>query len=217
MNGSQGSKQKESMELAGWFYPTQRTLLYLQIRLLSNQSFWWIIFNILKCWNLKKKRAEEKAKESRKTKNKLYEDYPWADLCEDATKLKKLRFPELNKYLNHHGLKQHLKSSKSEKVKVIVRHCLQQTSPFGAGRPTLRNARTLTQNDNGASTESSETDERDNDEYDSDGTDSRGDDSSDVILALSCDSDEEDANERPNATRSGRAITKRSEIDFSFF
>lgn len=115
---------------------------------------------------------------------------PWADLCEDATKLKMLRVPELNKYLNHHGLKQHLKSDKSEKVKVIVRHCFQQTSPLRAGRPTLRNARTLTQNDNRASADSSETDERDNDEYYSDGIDSGGDDSSDVILALSCDSDE---------------------------
>ena len=133
------------------------------------------------------------------------------------TKLKKLRVPELNKYLNHHGLKQHLESNKSEKVKVIVRHCLQQTSPLIAGQLTLRNARTLTQTDNRAIADSSETDERENDEHDSDAIDSGGDDSSDVILALICDSDEEDASETPNATRSGRAITRRSEIDFSFF
>ena len=69
-------------------------------------------------------------------------------------------------------------------------------------------ARTLTQNDNRASADSSETDESDNDEYDSDAIDSGGeDDSSDVILAF-INSDEEDANERPNATRSGRAITR---------
>ena len=129
--------------------------------------------------------------------------YVETELCEDVTKLKKLRVPELNKYLNHHGLKQHLKSNKSEKVKVIVRHCLQQTSPLIAGQLTLRNARTLTQNDNRA-IDSSETDERENDKYDSDAIDSEGDDSSDVILALICDSDEEDASERPNATRSGR-------------
>ena len=43
------------------------------------------------------------------------------------------------------------------------------------------------------------------DKYDSDAIDSEGDDSSDVILALICDSDEEDASERPNATRSGRS------------
>ena len=42
------------------------------------------------------------------------------------------------------------------------------------------------------------------------------DDSSDVILAF-INSDEEDADERPNATRSARAITRRSEIDFAFF
>jgi len=55
----------------------------------------------------------EKAKESRKAKGKSYEDYPWTELCEDVTKFKKLRVPELNKYLNHHGPKQHLKSSKT--------------------------------------------------------------------------------------------------------
>ena len=73
----------------------------------------------------RKKRAEEKAKLSRDAKDQSSEDYPWTELCEDLTKLKKLRVPELNKYLNHHRLKQHLKSSKSEKVKAIVRHsCL---------------------------------------------------------------------------------------------
>lgn len=58
-------------------------------------------------------------------------------------------------------------------------------------QPTLRNARTLTKNDNRASADSSddnrasadrsETDKSDNDEYDSDAIDSGGDDdSSDV-------------------------------------
>ena len=46
------------MEVAGWFYPTQ-ALLYLQISILSNQSLWWIIFNIL-CWKLKGKREQKK-------------------------------------------------------------------------------------------------------------------------------------------------------------
>lgn len=50
-----------------------------------------------------------------------------------------------------------------------------------SGQPTLRNARTLTKNDNRASADSSETDKSDNDEYDSDAIDSGGeDDSSDV-------------------------------------
>jgi len=54
------------------------------------------------------------------------------------------------------------------------------------------------------------------DEYESDTIDSRGeDDSSDVILAF-INSDEEDVNKRLNAIRSGRAITRRSEIDFYF-
>ena len=58
-------------------------------------------------------------------------------------------------------------------------------------------------------------DESDNNESYSDVIDSGGD-SSDVILAF-INSDEEDASDRPNATGSGRAITRRSEIDFSFF
>ena len=122
---------------------------------------------------------------------------------EDVTKLKKIRFPELNKYLNDHGLKEHLKSSKSEKVKgIIVRHsCLQQFSRLGAGQPTLRNARTLTQNDNRASPDSSKTDESDNDEYDSNALDSGGADrSSDVILAF-INLDEEDANDKCHTLR----------------
>ena len=114
------------------------------------------------------------------------------------------------------GLKQHLKNSKNDKVKAIERHCLQQMSlstdePLRAGETTLRNDRTLKQNDNRVSTDSSETDESDNDECDSDNAIDKGeeDDSSDVILAF-INSDREDANERPNATRSGRAITRRS-------
>ena len=75
----------------------------------------------------------------------------------------------------------------------------------------------MTQNNNWTSANSSETVESDNDELDSYAIDSGGeDDSSDVTLAFIY-SDEEDASGRPNATRSGRDITRRSEIDFSFF
>ena len=74
----------------------------------------------------KKKRAEECAKESQKTKEKVYADYAWKDLCEDSTKLKQLRVPELNKYLRHHGIHQHIKSPKNDKVKVIAGHWLLQ-------------------------------------------------------------------------------------------
>ena len=109
-----------------------------------------------------------------------------------------------------------MKCSKSKKVKAIVRHSrLQQKSPLRAGQPTLTNASSLTENDDRASADSSETEESDNDdERDSDVINSGGDDPSDVILAF-INSDEEDANQRPNATRSGRAISRRSEIGFS--
>ena len=109
-----------------------------------------------------------------------------------------------------------MKSSKSERAKATVRHsCQQQESPLGAGKQTLTNARTFTLNDNRSSADRSETDESDNEEYDSDAIDSGRDDSNGVILAP-INSDEEGANDRPNATRSGRAITRRSEIEFSF-
>ena len=79
----------------------------------------------------KKKRAEESAKESQRATEKNYEDYAWKDLCEDPTKLKKLRVPELNKYLKYHRLDKHLKSTKNDKVKVITRHWLPQMNPEG--------------------------------------------------------------------------------------
>ena len=44
----------------------------------------------------KKKRLTERARESREAREKSYDDYHWATLCEDAAKLKKLRVPELN-------------------------------------------------------------------------------------------------------------------------
>ena len=42
-------------------------------------------------------RAEEGLKESQKTKRKVYDFYARKDLCEDPTKLKKLRVPRLDK------------------------------------------------------------------------------------------------------------------------
>ena len=38
MTGSEGSKRRKGMEVAGWFYLTQRALLYLLIGLMQNQS-----------------------------------------------------------------------------------------------------------------------------------------------------------------------------------
>ena len=48
-----------------------------------------------------------------------------------------------------------------------------------------------------------------NEEYESDDTDPEEDGSNDVILAF-IPADEEDADERPVTTRSGRAITKKN-------
>ena len=73
-------------------------------------------------------------------KDKSYKDYPWTELCKMYQTYKATCFPDLNKYLNHHGLKQHLTDNKSKKVKAIVRHsCLQRKSPLRVGQPTLGN------------------------------------------------------------------------------
>ena len=65
-----------------------------------------------------------------------------------------------------------------------------------------------------SSGESSEGEETD-DDYKSDAPDSE-DDSNDVVLAFIA-SDEEYVEEWPATTHSGRAVTRRAEIDFSFF
>ena len=172
----------------------------------------------------KKKRAEERAKESQKAKEKNYEDYTWNDLCEDPTKLKKLRVPELNKYLKHHRLDKHLKSTKNDKVKVITRHWLLEMNPEGTdllqsrlgerdkaeNEPLLDIDNDDSDEDDNVGSESSSDEENENDYTDS----GDRDESSDVILAFI---DDEEEVERPATTRSGRAISRRSEIDFSFF
>lgn len=172
----------------------------------------------------KKKRAEERAKQSQKAKEKNYEDYAWKDLCEDPTKLKKLRVLELNKYLKHHRLDKYLKSTKNDKVKLITRHWLLQMNPEGTdllqtrlrkrdeakkNEPLLDSDNDDSDEDDNGGSESSSDEENENDYIDS----GDRDESSDVILAFI---DDEEV-ERPATTRSGRAITRRSEIDFSFF
>ena len=85
----------------------------------------------------------------------------------------------------------------------------------------LRNGQTV-RNQIDSKGDSTEADDSMNEEYESDDTDpeedeeDEEDDSNDVILAFIA-ADDEEADERPVATRSGRAITRRSEIDFSFF
>ena len=66
-----------------------------------------------------------------------------------------------------------------------------------------------------SSGESSEREET-GDDYKSDVPDSE-EDFNDVVLAFIASADEEYVDERPATTRSGRAVTRRAEIDFSFF
>ena len=115
--------------------------------------------------------------------------------------------PELNKYLKHHGIHQHIKSPKNDKVKVIARHWLLQMNPEGP-EPLMLQTR-LRERDGANEYSRSESD--DNDKNDNDSINSGGED---VILAFI---DDEEEVERPATTRSGRSINRRSEIDFSFF
>ena len=168
----------------------------------------------------KKKRAEERAKESLKAKEKNHEDYAWKDLCEDPTKLQKLRVAELNKYLKHCRLDKHLKSTKHDKVKVIARHWLLQMNPK---RTDLLQTR-LREKDSTENESLLDIDNDDSDEDDNSGSESSSerDESNDVILAFVDDDEEvafidDEEVERPATSRSGRTITRRSEIDFSFF
>ena len=151
----------------------------------------------------------------------VYADYAWKDLCEDSTKLKQLRVPELNKYLKHHGLHQHIKCPKNDKVKVIARHWLLQMNPEGPDSLTLQ---TRLRERDGADKESLQDSDSNEDEYsrgesdDNDKNDNHslnsGGTGGDVILAFI---DDEKEVERPATTRSRRSIGRRSEIDFLFF
>ena len=93
---------------------------------------------------------------------KVYTDYAWKDLCEDSTKLKQLRVAELNKYLKHHGLHQHIKSLKNDKVKVIARHWVLQMNPEGPDPLMLQ---TQLRERDGADKESLQDSDSDEDEY----------------------------------------------------
>ena len=144
---------------------------------------------------------------SSSSREKSCEDHYWANLCEDAAKLKRLRVPELNKYFKHHELlKRHQKSNKNDKVKETMGYSLQMNT-LRTGQTGVGGSNESGQIDSrGESSEGEET----HDEYKSDVSE---DDSNDVVLAL-ITSDEEYAVERPATTHSGRAVTRSAEIEF---
>ena len=117
---------------------------------------------------------------------------------------------ELNKYLKHHRLDKHLKSTKNDKVLVITRHWLFQMNPEGAdllqtglrereeagNEPLLDSDDDDSDEDNGGSkSRANENENNDNDSGDKDKLRV-------VILVFSND---EEAFERPAITHSGRA------------
>ena len=127
------------------------------------------------------------------------------------------RVPELKKYFKHHRLDKHLKSTKHAKVKVIASHWLLQVNPE---RNDLLQTR-LRGKDSAENKSLLDIGNDDSDEDDNSGSESSSVEE-DVIFAFIDDDEEVAFNDheevkRPATTRSGRAITRRSEIDFSFF
>ena len=169
----------------------------------------------------KKKRTEERAKESREAKERSYGDYDWAELCQDTTKMKKLRVLELNKYLMEHRLNNHLKKSKTDKISVIVQHWNQtepESTPLRQSRvrdvvaadETPEEDEDTEDDDDGVCTSTDSDGESDNDVLEP----GEDDDSSDLVLAVLGEENEAGNTTR---TRSGRVINRRSEIDFFLF
>ena len=62
------------------------------------------------------KRKEERAKTKKEEEEKACGDYDWEVLCENSEELNRLSVPELEKYLNHHGI-QHREGSSARKIK----------------------------------------------------------------------------------------------------
>ena len=130
---------------------------------------------------------------------------------------RKIEGPLLAGY-KHYRLDKHLKSTKHDKVKVIARHGLLQ---MNLERTDLLQTR-LREKDSDESLLDIDSDDSDKDVNSGSESSSERDESNDVILAFIDDDEEvafidDEEVDRPATTRSGRAITRRSEIDFSFF
>ena len=148
----------------------------------------------------KKKKRAEKAKEKPKiAKEKKCEDYDWMSLCGKGGELRKLRVSELNKYLKH----QHIKEKKEAKIHAIMKHWSSQDQ---------RTRQVQAEEVHRTSLSDSEA------EHVSESESQFRDDTTNIILAVIGEEDESQTSNIPIAkTRSGRTITKRAEIDFSFF
>ena len=120
--------------------------------------------------------------------------------------------PELNKYLKHHRLEKHLKSTKNDKVQVITKHWLFQMNPEGAdllqtglrerdeveNEPLLDSDNDDSNEDDNGDSKSSANEDNENDDIDS------GDRDELRVVILVFINDEE-AVERLAITHSGRA------------
>lgn len=69
----------------------------------------------------KRKRAEKRQLQMQQDNNRQFADYDWLQLLNNGL-LKKLKVSDLDKYLNHYGMKNSLKLKKPEKVQLIQGH-----------------------------------------------------------------------------------------------
>ena len=125
--------------------------------------------------------------------------------------LKKLRVSELDKYLRHHNLVDHLKKRKGEKMLVIQNHFMSSHSELEAIN---------TEEEGSADTDEEECEDEyvsdDNDDVDDD-SDSDGDEQefNDVIISVIGHDDDDEA--PPLVSRSGRRIINRNANDYFYF
>lgn len=163
----------------------------------------------------KGKRREEQAQKKKEACLKNYHDYNWHELCQDINTLKSLKVPELDKYLKHHGLVKELKTKKADKLKAIIRHHVRLESGENVQGVSLEEPEI---EEGGESDWEDEEDEEkidDQDDVEESSSESDSDSDShqeDMVLAEICDKWEQ-----KTTTRSGRTVSKKSEIDFFFF
>ena len=193
-----------------------------QILFIVKQMFFLLLLTHIDVVDFKKKkRAEERAKESQKATEKNYEDYAWKDLCEDPTKTEKAPSASAKQIPQT----KHLKSTKNDKVKVITRHWLLQMNPEGTDLLQTRLRETETKLKMNLCLTVITTIAMKTTTVEAEAAVMRRMkmitltlviETNRVMSFLPSSVDEEEV-ESPATTRSGRAITRRSEIDFSFF
>lgn len=161
----------------------------------------------------KEKREQEKATEKQKANNKAFGDYQWQQLVQNINELKKLRVSELDKYLHHHNLGDHLKKRKGEKIILIQNHFISSHSELEDIADVEEGC---------ADTDEEECEDEyvsDDDEDDGDGDDDEQELNDIVLSVIGDDNDDDEALDEapPLVSRFGRRIVNRNANDYFYF